>query len=87
MRFTGSPVETHALADAGKVTILGMTGDERSPAFPDVPMLKESGMDWSLNNRFSLCVPSRRPDDVKATIDSAAGRPRLRRRASGALPA
>lgn len=70
--FTGSPIEARALADAGEVKILGIMSDERSPAFPDVPTLKESGVDWSLTNWFSLCAPSGLPDDVKAKVEAAA---------------
>lgn len=70
--FTGSPIEARALADAGEVKILAIMSDERSPAFPDVPTLKESGIDFSLTNWFSLCAPKGLPDDVKAKIESAA---------------
>jgi len=70
--FTGSPIEARALADAGEVKILGIMSDERSPAFPDVPTLKESGIDWSLTNWFSLCAPKGLPEEVKTKIEAAA---------------
>lgn len=70
--FTGSPIEARALADAGEVKVLGVMADERSPAFPDVPTLKENGIDWSLTNWFSLCAPAGLADDVKAKILAAA---------------
>lgn len=70
--FTGSPIEARSLADAGEVKILGIMSDERSPAFPDVPTLKEGGIDWSLTNWFSLCAPKGLPDNVKAKIETAA---------------
>ena len=70
--FTGSPIEARALADAGEVRILGIMSDQRSPAFPDVPTLKESGIDWSLTNWFSLCAPKGLPEDVKSKIEAAA---------------
>lgn len=70
--FTGSPIEARALADAGEVRILGIMSEERSPAFPDVPTLKESGVDWALSNWFSLCAPAGLPDDVKAAVEAAA---------------
>lgn len=70
--FTGSPIEARALADAGEVKILAIMSDERSPAFPDVPTLKESGVDWALTNWFSLCAPAGLPDDVKAKVEAAA---------------
>ncbi|WP_299407034.1 tripartite tricarboxylate transporter substrate binding protein [uncultured Roseobacter sp.] len=70
--FTGSPIEARALADAGEVKILGVMADERSPAFLDVPTLKESGVDWSLTNWFSLCAPSGLPEEVKTKVEAAA---------------
>lgn len=70
--FTGSPIEASALAGAGEVKILAVMADERSPAFPDVPTLKESGTDWSMSNWFSLCAPAGLPDDVKVKIEDAA---------------
>lgn len=70
--FTGSPIEARALADAGEVKILGIMSDDRSPAFPDVPTLKESGVDWSMTNWFSLCAPKGLPANVKAKILEAA---------------
>lgn len=70
--FTGSPIEARALADAGEVKILAIMSDDRSPAFPDVPTLKESGVDWALTNWFSLCAPAGLPDDVKAKVEAAA---------------
>ena len=42
--------EALALAEAGEVRILAMTGDERSPAAADVPTLKELGYDASFVN-------------------------------------
>ncbi|MFV0360971.1 tripartite tricarboxylate transporter substrate binding protein [Tropicimonas sp.] len=71
--FTGSPVEAKALADAGEVNILAIMSDERSPAFPDVPTLKESGIDFSIANWFSLCGPAGLPEDITARIAAAAG--------------
>jgi tripartite-type tricarboxylate transporter receptor subunit TctC len=70
--FTGSPVEAKALAEAGEVRILAVMSDERSPAFPDVPTLKESGVDWSMANWFSLCAPAGLPAEIKARVESAA---------------
>lgn len=70
--FTGSPIEARSLADAGEVRILAIMADERSDAFPDVPTLKEEGIDFALTNWFSLCGPKGLPEDVTATILEAA---------------
>ncbi|MBE1274514.1 tripartite tricarboxylate transporter substrate binding protein [Enterovibrio baiacu] len=42
--------EALALKNAGEVRILAVTSDERSPAAPDVPTLKEQGYDASFVN-------------------------------------
>ena len=42
--------EALALKNAGEVRILAVTSDERSPAAPDVPTLKEQGYDASVVN-------------------------------------
>ena len=42
--------EALALADAGEVRILVMTGDERNEAAPEVPTLKELGYDATFVN-------------------------------------
>ena len=70
--FTGSPVEAKALADAGEVRILGIMSDARSDAFPDVPTLKESGVEFALSNWFSLCAPAGLPEEVTAKLAEAA---------------
>nr|WP_321443770.1 tripartite tricarboxylate transporter substrate binding protein [uncultured Cohaesibacter sp.] len=70
--FSGSPIEARALADAGEVRILAIMSDERSSAFPDVPTLKEQGVDFTLSNWFSLCAPAGLPDDVMDKLAHAA---------------
>ncbi|WP_087024562.1 tripartite tricarboxylate transporter substrate binding protein [Thaumasiovibrio subtropicus] len=49
--------EALALADAGEVRILAMTGDERSSAAQDVPTLKELGYDASFTNWRGFFAP------------------------------
>ncbi|WP_323765894.1 Bug family tripartite tricarboxylate transporter substrate binding protein [Marinovum sp.] len=42
--------EAVALAEAGEVKIIGVTSDERVPAYEDAPTLKEQGIDTSFVN-------------------------------------
>ena len=71
--FTGSPIEAKALLAAGEVRQLAIMSEERSPAFPDVPTVKEAvGLDWSLSNWFSLVAPKGLDPQVKAKIVAAA---------------
>ena len=58
--FSGSPGEAKSLADGGRVRILALMADERSPAFPDVPTLKEFGVNWAFTNWFALVAPKGR---------------------------
>ena len=72
--FSGSPGEAKSLADGGRVRILALMADERSPAFPDVPTLKESGVNWTFTNWFALVAPKGLPADVKARLVAAGGK-------------
>ena len=69
--FSGSPGEAKSLADGGRVKILMLMADQRSPAFPDVPTLKELGVNWSFSNWFALVAPKGLPADVKARLVAA----------------
>ena len=42
---TGNPVEIAGLVDAGKLRMLGMLSEQRSPFFPNLPTLREKGVD------------------------------------------
>ena len=43
----------------------------RSAAFPDVPTLKESGVNWSFTNWFALVAPKGLPAEVRARLIEA----------------
>ncbi len=52
------------LARAGRVRALAVTGEERLPAFPEVPTLRESGMDIVSMGWFGLCTPAGVPEPI-----------------------
>ncbi|RYZ01459.1 MAG: ABC transporter substrate-binding protein, partial [Comamonadaceae bacterium] len=56
---------------AGKVRILAVTGDQRTRALPDVPTLREQGINASADAFFGLYGPPGMPADVVARIDRA----------------
>jgi tripartite-type tricarboxylate transporter receptor subunit TctC len=56
---------------AGKVRILAVTGDARSRALPDVPTLKESGINIAADAFFGLYGPAGMAPDVVARLDRA----------------
>jgi tripartite-type tricarboxylate transporter receptor subunit TctC len=56
---------------AGKVRILAVTGEQRSKALPDVPTLKEQGVNMAADAFFGLYGPPGVPADAVARIDRA----------------
>ena len=56
---------------AGKVRILAVTGEQRSRALPEVPTLKESGINMAADAFFGLYGPPGMPADVVTRIDRA----------------
>ena len=56
---------------SGKVRILAVTGETRNKALPDVPTLKESGINVSADAYFGLYGPAGMAPDVVAKIDRA----------------
>jgi tripartite-type tricarboxylate transporter receptor subunit TctC len=70
LSFVGvSPIESKALADAGKVKIVAVMDAGRMASMPNVPTLKEAtGLDWQFVNWFALTLPKGVPANVRATI-------------------
>lgn len=56
---------------AGKVRILAVTGEQRTRALPDVPTLKEGGINMAADAFFGLYGPPGMAPDVVARIDRA----------------
>lgn len=63
--------EVKSGVDAGKLKILAVLTDERDPAFPDVPTLKESGIDISLSGWGGFAVPKGTPANVRTILSDA----------------
>ena len=76
--FPGSPVEAKALVDANQVRVLAVMADARIAGFPDVPTLKESGVDWSYANWFALVAPKGLPPAIQARVLEAGSRAHAR---------
>lgn len=63
--------ETLEQHKAGKVRILAVTGEQRSKALPEVPTLREQGIDMAADAFFGLYGPAGMPADVVGRIDKA----------------
>lgn len=59
---TGNPGETRAHVAAGRLRVLAVVGDKRLPVFPEVPTLKELGID--LGGTFAVFRGFVAPADV-----------------------
>jgi tripartite-type tricarboxylate transporter receptor subunit TctC len=68
---TCSLPEARALIDAKKVKALAVMADKRLELFPDVPTLKESGVNWSFGVWRGVLVPKGTPDNVVAILEKS----------------
>ena len=68
---TSALAEVDAMRQAGQVRVLGVMSDERLDRFPEVPTLKEQGVDWSLGGWVGVGAPLNLPEPVKHKLDSA----------------
>lgn len=69
-----TPSETIEHHKAGKVRILAVTGENRSAALPDVPTVRESGVDLVADAFFGLYGPANMPAERTRKISDAAGK-------------
>src|SRR5687767_7042873 len=63
MLVSPAPIMPHA--KGGKVRLLAYTGEKRNVAVPAVPLMKESGVDWTYDGGwFGMFAPARTPPEV-----------------------
>lgn len=55
----------------GQVKIIGLFAQERNPAIPDVPTVKEQGYDVTPTSFGGLLAPAKLPADVKTKLEAA----------------
>jgi putative tricarboxylic transport membrane protein len=66
---TCSVPEAQSLLEAGRVKSLAVMSDDRNPAFPDVPTLKEAtGLDWKVAAWRGIAGPKGLPDEVSQKL-------------------
>jgi tripartite-type tricarboxylate transporter receptor subunit TctC len=63
--------ETAELHRGGKVRIIAVTGDKRDPQVPEVPTLKESGVNMVATAWFAMYGPAGLPAPVLAKLERA----------------
>lgn len=62
--ITCSAPEAAAQLDSGQLRALAIMADERNLKYPDVPTLKELGIDWSSGTWRGIAVPKGTPEEV-----------------------
>jgi tripartite-type tricarboxylate transporter receptor subunit TctC len=65
----GAPEAGLGHVKAGKLKILAVTGDKRIKSLPDVPTLKEQGIDMVMNGWHGLFAPAKTPDALLDKIE------------------
>jgi tripartite-type tricarboxylate transporter receptor subunit TctC len=67
----GLPVAIKPHVDAGKLRAIAQFGAGRAPALPDVPTLRELGLNLTLGVDIGLFAPAGTPPEAVAKIDEA----------------
>lgn len=68
---TVSPGEVYTQVQSGDFKVLAVMSDERVKQLPDVPTLKEKGIDLSIGTWRGICVPKETPDDICSKLEGA----------------
>lgn len=60
----GSLIQMQSYVKAGKIKIIGVTGNERVSLIPEVPTLKEDGVDVEISNWWGMLAPAGTPEEM-----------------------
>lgn len=69
--FVASPPEVATQVESGKMKILAVMSDKRNGKFPDVPTLKEKGIDLSIGTWRAIGAPAGTPDEAVKVLHDA----------------
>ncbi len=72
--MTCSLPEARSMIEAKKVKALALMGEKRAEIFPDVPTLKELGLDWTMGAWRGIGVPKNTPDNVVKVLEKSTER-------------
>ena len=68
---TCSLVEARSMIEAKKVRALAIMGEKRAELFPEVPTLKELGLNWTMGAWRGVGVPKDTPDDIAKVLEKS----------------
>ncbi len=60
-----------AMISVGKIRPVAIAGEERHPAYPEIPTMKEGGVDITMPFWESIVVPAKTPDKIVKILDQA----------------
>ena len=63
--------EVMPLAKEGKLRMLAVAGSKRSPLLPNIPTLREGGLDIALDTSSGIFLPAKTPPDIVAALSAA----------------
>jgi tripartite-type tricarboxylate transporter receptor subunit TctC len=69
--FVASPPEVATYVDSGKMKIIAVMSDKRVARYPDVPTLKEKGIDLAIGTWRAIGAPANTPDDAVKVLHDA----------------
>ena len=55
----------------GRIKALMVSGNKRNPAFPDVPTLKEQGINWTMGAWRGIALPKGTSPEIVAVYEKA----------------
>jgi tripartite-type tricarboxylate transporter receptor subunit TctC len=58
------------MAQAGRMRPVAVSGTERVPAFPDLPTMREQGVDITSTGWFGLCTPAGVAEPILARLEA-----------------
>ena len=83
----GSLIQMQTFLRSGKIKILGIAGARRVDLIPDVPTLKETGVDVEVSNWWGLLAPAGTPislvDRLNREANAALAEPDMKKRFAG----
>jgi len=68
---TCSLPEARAMIEAKKVKVLAIMADQRAEIFPDVPTLKELGINWTMGAWRGITVPKGTPTEIVSILEKS----------------
>ena len=69
--ITCSLAEAASQVESGDLRVLAVMSDERLPGFPDIPTLREQGIQWSAGTWRGFGVPRGTPADIVDILEAA----------------